>query len=251
MDAQRLSRLLDTIIDDMLAQREQRLASRGRTMRVVLSGEDLSTLPATLDCLAALQRGGYLPVIASSHSARESSLHASCLEALAQRGIEVVADNREPSQTEDSSSGIYFPALSSNSLSKIALGIRDNLVCRWAFHALSQGKTAIVTLNAECLPDENSPLAPALRARLANCVRTLVEYGFTVVGQAGSNAKPPRADDVHKPLITLSDVRRLRHGQTLHVGKRTLITPAARDEIRDRGLVIVHSSREDSCIWPR
>jgi hypothetical protein len=251
MDAQRLSLLLDTIIDDMLAQRKQRLASRRQMMRVVLSGEDLSTLPATLECLAALHRCGYLPVIASSHSARESSLHSSCLEALAQRGIDAVADNQEPPQTDDGCSGIYFPALSTNSLSKIALGIRDNLVCRWAFHALSQNKTAIVTLNAECRSDENSPLAPALRARLENHVRTLAEYGFTVIGRHRRGTQPPIAGGVHKQLITLSDVRRYRQGQTLHIGNNTLITPAARDEIRDRGLVIVQNQQEDTCIWQR
>jgi hypothetical protein len=251
MDAQRLSLLLDSIIDDMLALRKQRLESHHQLMRVILSGDDLTTLPTTLECLAALDRCGYLLLIASSHSARESSLQSSCLQALAQRGIDAISDNREPSQVDESCSGFYFPALSSNSLSKIALGIRDNLVCRWAFHALGINKTVIVTLNAECLPDKDNSLPQALRARLASYADTLAEYGFTVIGRHSSGAKQMLATGAHKQLITLSEVRQYQKGQTLHIGHRTLITPAARDEIRDRGLVIVQSPQEDTCIWQR
>lgn len=243
MDAQRLSYFLDTLIADLLAQRKQRLETHTQVMRVVLSGDDLTTLPATLECLTALERSGYLLVMVFSHSARESSLQSRCLQALAQRGIEVICDNQEPQPGHDTGGSLYFPALSTNSLSKIALGIRDNLVCRWAFHALSTNKAAIVTLNPECQPNADNPLPQAFRTRLVNYANTLAEYGFTVIGL-------PRTD-VRRPLISLSDVRQHPPGQPLHVGNRTLITPAARDEIRDRGLVIIQHPQEDTCIWQR
>ncbi|NYY80346.1 hypothetical protein DMH27_07830 [Raoultella planticola] len=66
MDAQRLSHRLDSLIADLLAQRRRRLQAHGKVMRVVLSGEDLATLPTTLDCLTALNQRGYLLVMTFS-----------------------------------------------------------------------------------------------------------------------------------------------------------------------------------------
>ncbi|WP_333499479.1 hypothetical protein [Kluyvera sp. CHPC 1.2972] len=247
MDTQQLSHLVDTVIDEMLAQRKRRLQSHNKVMRVVLSGEDLSTLPSTLECLIALERCGYLLVIAFSHSARRSLLQSHCLQALAEQGVEVICDNQPPSSAQSNYHDIFFPALSTNSLSKIALGIRDNLVCRWAFHALSVRKTAIITLNPECRPDRHSALPPALKARLMNYASTLTEYGFTVIGLPEST---PGLRS-RRSLITLSDVRQHPQGQPLKIDSRTLITPAAQDEIRDRHLVIVQPLQEDLCIWQR
>jgi len=251
MDAQRLSCLLDTLIEQLLAQRKPRLQTHRQVMRVVLSGEDHSTLPTTLDCLAALDRSGYSLVMTFSHSARRSSLQSSCLDALARRGITVLCDNQEPRQTGASFNGLYLPVLSTNSMSKIALGIRDNLVCRWAFHALNLNKPVIVTLNAECRHHPTRSLPPAFQARLAHYAATLVAFGFTVIGQQIANADPTRSMSANKPLITLGDVRRYQRGQALHIGNRTLITPAAHDEIRARGIIIVQSHQEETCIWQK
>ncbi|HHG8772944.1 TPA: flavoprotein [Raoultella planticola] len=251
MNSQRLSQLLDTIIDNVLAQRQRALRSRSRVMRVVLSGEDLTTLPATLDCLSALDRSGYLLVIAFSHSATQSSLHTSCLEALARRGVHVLCDNQAPAQTAAAFNALFLPALSTNSLSKIALGLRDNLVCRWAFHALSLNKPTIVTLNAECRQDSTHLLPPALRARLTHYLATLAEYGVTIIGQPGANPPSSPSASAARPLITRSDVRRQPKGAVLHIDRRTLITPAARDELRDRGITLVESHQEEICIWQK
>lgn len=241
MDKDRLSPLLDQMIATLLAQRTLRIQAPERVMRVVLSGEDLTTLPATLDCLDALYRNGYLLVLAFSHSAHHSPLHADCLQGLARRGIEVLCDSRDPQQHDEIYGGLYLPSLSSNSLSKIALGIRDNLVCRWAFHALRLNKPAIVTLNAECRQEGDNLLPPAFRARLANYAAALVTYGFTVIGSSAANAQYTLPTCAAPRLLTLRDVRQHDAGHTLHIGRHTLITPAARDEIRDRGIVIVQS----------
>lgn len=251
MDAQRLSHRLDSLIADMLEQRRRRLQTHGKVMRVILSGEDLTTLPTTLDCLTALDKSGYLLVMAFSHSAMQVSLPSSCLQALTQRGVDVLRDDREPWQTEDAFTGLYLPSLSTNSLSKIALGIRDNRVCRWAFHALSLNKPLIVTLNPECQDDAANPLPCAFRARLATYVATLEEYGITVIGRPITHRERRPQAGVGKSLITLSEVRQHPRGAVLSVGHRTLITPAARDEIRDRGIVIAQSHQEDICIWQK
>lgn len=251
MDSHRLSQLIDTLIAELLARRKQRLQTHSQVMRVVLSGEDLTTLPATLDCLSALDRRGYLLVMAFSHSAMQSSLQSSCLEELARRGIDVLCDNQEPQQRERSFHGLYLPALSTNSMSKIALGIRDNLVCRWACHALSLNKPVIVTLNAECRYDAAYSLPQPFQSRLAHHAATLVAYGFTVIGQQITNAKQVLSASANKQLITLSDVYQCQKGEVLHIDSRTLITPAARDEIRDRGIVIIQGHQEKTCIWQK
>lgn len=240
MNNEHLSLLLDAIIDELLARRQQRLQAN-QVMRVVVSGEDRSTLPATLECLAALSNSGYLLQLAFSHSAAASSLQTACMEGLVQLGINALCDNSDPMHAANDYCGLYLPALSSNSMSKIALGIRDNLVSRWAFHALSQTKQVIVTLNAECQKTTSDAFSPSLQARLSLYAQTLVEYGFTVIGKSKASRSTPGARS-EKPLITLSDVRKMRASQPVQIGRNTLITPAARDEIRDRGITIIQSS---------
>ncbi|QHM69918.1 flavoprotein [Mixta intestinalis] len=237
MDQHSLSRLLDQIIAELLAQKKQQ-QTHDRIMKVVISGEDLVTLPATLDALSALARSGYGLSLAFSWSASHSSLRPACLNGLAQRGITAWQDDSEPVPGDTSFHGVYLPALSSNSLSKIALGIRDNLVCRWAFHALGLNKQVIVTPNAEYRSDTTCAFSAALRARLMSYAATLVEYGITVIGQTNSNGGAQKASGA-QPLITLSDVRQHRAGEALHIDSRTLITPAARDEIQRRGIVVI------------
>lgn len=102
--------------------------------------------------------------------------------------------------------------------------------------------------NAGMTPPASSP---ALRARLTSYVATLGEYGFTIIGRPTVNPAQRPTAPVAKPLITLSDVRQLPAGAVLSVGRRTLITPAARDEIRDRGIVMVQGHREEICIWQK
>lgn len=231
INPQRLSDFLDALIPALLAR---------RVIQVVISGEDTATLTATLECLTALNSGGYLLRIAFSHSARHSALQAACLDGLALRGIDVLCDNAGPGQ--DDYSQLYFPALSTNSISKIALGIRDNLASRWAFHALNHNKPVIVTLNAECQKPATSALPPALQARLAEYIATLAAYGFTIPG-TGTGKKLQR-------LITLSDVRQLPDGDPVYLDRRTLITPAARDELHSRGISLI-TSQETKCIWQK
>ena len=248
MDAQRLSNLIDHIIADILLQRKTRFAASEKPIRVVISGEDLSTLSTTLNCLAALSRSGYLLVMTFSCSASQSALQSACLAGLTERGIDVLCDSRYPSETEPDYCGFYFPALSSNSLSKIALGIRDNLVCHWALHALSKHKPTIMTRNAECLSGAEGLLPQALFTRLTHYINTLKEYGFTLADNAADTGQ---ASLTTSKLITLKDIRQHPPGHPLYISHNTLITPAARDEIRERGIVITPRHKEDLCIWQK
>lgn len=44
-----------------------------------------------------------------------------------------------------------------------------------------------------------------------------------------------------QPLLTLADVSSIRGGGELHIGSRTVITPAARDELAARGVRLIRS----------
>lgn len=232
LDPQRLSAFLDRLIPALLAR---------RMIQVVISGEEISTLPSTLDCLSALNRSGYFLRLAFSHSACQSTLQAACMDGLALRGIDVLRDDTGPKQ--DDYCQLYFPALSTNSLSKIALGIRDNLASRWAFHALAHNKPVIITLNAGCRNPVSGTLPPALQARLTDYIATLSAYGFTIPGSAAGETNARR-------LITLSEARQLPDGEPVYLNRRTLITPAARDELRARGISLI-PSQETLCIWQK
>lgn len=237
MDSQTLSQLLDRAIAELLAQSEAR-----KNVRVVITGDDLSSLPETLNCLAALEQAGYQLWVRFSHSASQSALKSACIDGLRQRGSRAGFDH--PGADYDA---LYLPALSVNSMSKIALGIRDNLACEAVFQALQQRKQAIATLHPQC---HDSRLPLPLLARLEGYTQVLESYGVTISGKkmahldAGlaslpaSSASQPVAGKKH--LITLRDIRLLAPDQGLRIARDTLITPAARDEIKRRNLTLIH-----------
>lgn len=237
MDSQTLSQLLDRVIAELLAQ-----SAAQKNICVVVTGDDISSLPETLNCLAALEQAGYKLWVSFSHSASQSALKSACMDALRQRGSHAGFD-MSPSLYE----ALYLPALSVNSMSKIALGIRDNLACEAVFQALHHRKQVIATLHPQCI---DSALPLPLLARLEGYAQTLESYGVTISGKKMSHASPglpgqpphyaslPSAGK--KRLIALRDVRLLAPGEGLRVESNTLITPAARDEIKRRNLTIIH-----------
>lgn len=234
MDSQTLSQLLDRMIAELLAQ-----SAAQKNVRVVVTGDDLASLPDTLNCLAALEQAGYQLWVSFSHSASQSALKPACVDALRQRGSRAGFD-ATPSHYE----ALYLPALSVNSMSKIALGIRDNLACEAVFQALHHRKQTIATLHPDC-HDRRLPLP--LLTRLEGYAHTLESYGVTIsgkrMGPAPLNA-PAHADNLpardKKRLITLRDIRLLAPGESLRVERNTLITPAAKDEIARRHLTLIH-----------
>ncbi|MEA9390216.1 hypothetical protein SJI19_06575 [Acerihabitans sp. TG2] len=259
MYSQTLSQLLDTFIAELLAQKKCDVDSGSKKMRVVITGNDISALTETVNCLVALGRAGYQLWVTFSQSASLSALKMSYIQAIGQRCSGVVFDEqpRHDVVFDDDYESLFLPALSTNSMSKIALGIRDNIASEWVFHAFSQQKQIIATLNSECLAGpKNAVLPQPLLSRLSSYVQTLEQYGIVFSGNkmmcsARSDATPTGArqlavDAVHnkvphapKRLITLRDIRLHPTNEHLCVDSKTLITPAARDEISHRKITVI------------
>jgi hypothetical protein len=241
MESQALSRWLDTLIADLLAQKSQKVNAERKTVRVVITGSDTTTLPMTLRGLLALDSAGYQLRVAFSHSASLSGLKTAMLDEMAVRCAGAIVDDKsvdqQPAGVEDYDS-LYLPALSTNSLSKIALGIRDNLATGWVFHALQKQKNVIVTLNPEWLNPADSGFTSPLLARWAGYADVLRQYGIVITG---TNSAVQVSADIggKKRLITLSDVRQYRATDWLHLDRNTLITPAAHDEIRRQNITVI------------
>nr|WP_129953720.1 flavoprotein [Rahnella sp. RFA10(1/100)] len=226
-ERQRLSRLIDRSIAGLLVRKRAALKAGGKTVRVLISGDDLTTLPMTLQSLRALDNAGYALRVAFSHSASQSGLKAALLPDIDPLYL---ADDFAPLTAEVVDS-LYLPALSTNSLSKIALGIRDNLATVQVFHALSTKTPVIVTLNPELMHLGDSGFAPPLQVRLEQYIDTLRQYGIAVTGSGESVCQ--------KRLITLNDIRLHRVTDVLRIGRNTLITPAAQDEIRRQNITVI------------
>ncbi|WP_302184729.1 flavoprotein [Atlantibacter subterraneus] len=237
MDSQTLSQLLDRVIAELLAQ-----SVAEKNVRVVVTGDDISSLPETLSCLAALEQAGYQLWVSFSHSASQSTLKSACVDALRQLGSRAGFDQSPPHYE-----ALYLPALSVNSMSKIALGIRDNLACEAVFQALQHRKRVIATLHPQCV-DSTLPLP--LLARLEGYAQVLESYGIALSGKRAAHASPvPVSQSApaaalpvagKKRVITLRDIRLLASGEALRIAGNTLITPAARDEIQRRNLTVIH-----------
>ncbi|GAA3901974.1 hypothetical protein GCM10022405_28950 [Gibbsiella dentisursi] len=245
MDSQALSQLLDTIIAELVAQKKPAVPAGDKDVRVLITGDDMFALPATLDCLAALASRGYPLRVYFSHSAGRSPLKTQYMQAIARQCPSAVCHALPPGDMQDTPYGcLFLPALSGNSMSKIALGIRDNIAGEWVFDALSRQKQVIVTLNNECLAMSGGSLAAPWLARLASYAQVLASYGIVISGRKPAGPCPTAVAGAHRPLrgkktlITLRDIRLHPAGEPLAADSNTLITPAALDEIRRRHISI-------------
>ncbi|WP_243739108.1 hypothetical protein [Buttiauxella sp. JUb87] len=226
-----LSQRLDTLIAALLEQKRRELNAGRKKVRVVVTGDNFSSLPAALLSLAALDRAGYQLLVTFSHSASVSGLKTAFINEVDSTCVGALYGEQEPAAGDDDYSSLFLPALSTNSLSKIALGIRDNIASSWVFHALNRRIKVIATLNQECLNHEATGLPLSLLSRLAEYVTTLEQYGIVIAGK-----KIPTAGQT---LLTLSDIRTFSGDAGLRVARHTLITPAARDEIRRQNITII------------
>jgi hypothetical protein len=250
MDYQALSRRIDALIAELLEHKRREQNAGRKKVRVLITGDSFSSLQATLLSLEALESAGYQLLMTFSHSACLSGLKAACIGEVDSRCAGVVYCEQEPvsAQDEGDYSSLFLPALSTNSLSKIALCIRDNMASAWVFHALNSHKKVIATLNSECLNSSASGFASALLNRLAEYVATLEQYGVVIAGQKMSGVIPRSIGHVGKSvslpkhLITLSDILTFSGEESLHVDSHTLITPAAQDEIRRQNITVIQGS---------
>ncbi|WP_342753556.1 hypothetical protein AAGQ96_10990 [Pantoea sp. MBD-2R] len=216
---------LDAIISQVLSAHRQ--VQPGR-LQIVMTGGEIESLSGSLKCLEALHRAGYQLRIAFSHSASQSAVKAGCqLWNLKRGGAARFENPRIQSQPADFIL-LFLPSLSLNSLMKIASGLRDNMACEWVFYALGRQKKVIATLGPECTA---TWLPSALRALIARHIATLQQYGVVVKG-----SQPVERKD---RLIALRDVRLMTPGQSLYLDRNTLITPAARDELRRWNISVI------------
>ncbi len=248
MDRQTLSRRLDTLIAEYLEQKRHELNAGRKKVHVVITGDDLSTLSTTLLSLVALDRAGYQLLVTFSHSASLSGLKTACVNGVEFGCTGALFTEQWPIAGDDDCSSLFLPALSTNSLSKIALGIRDNIASTRVFHALNRQMQVIVTLNPECLSSDNSGFVPPLLACLAGYVATLEKYGIVIAGKNMPGAATSHIGNtgklvsLQKSLITLSDIRQLPRSEGLRINSHTLITPAAQDEIRRQNITVIQGS---------
>ncbi|MFO6300055.1 flavoprotein [Rahnella selenatireducens] len=235
MESQVLSRWLDTVIANLLAEKKQTV----KTVRVVITGSDVTTLPVTLRGMLALEHAGYRLRVAFSHSAILGGLKTALL---AEMKDGVIVDDKcadEPLADGEDYDSLYLPALSGNSLTKIALGIRDNLATGWVFHALQKQKYVVVTLPPELLNAADSGFPLPLMARLTGYADVIRQYGIAVTGTNSDVQASANITTGKKRLITLSDIRQHRTTQRLRIDSNTLITPAAQDEIRRQNITVI------------
>jgi hypothetical protein len=245
MEHQALSQQLDKFIAVLLEQKRRALNAGRKRVRVLITGDNASTLPKTLLSLSALDGAGYQLMVTFSHTASISGLKTLYINEIDSLCSGALYCEQEPAVGGEDYSSLFLPALSTNSLSKIALGIRDNIACGWVFHALNRGIKVIATLNPECLSHEVTGFTPPLLNRLFEYASVLEQYGIAILGQKTPGVmkrnmgKPSKSVSLQKHLITLSDILTFSGGEDLRIENHTLITPAAQDEIRRQNITVI------------
>jgi hypothetical protein len=240
-----LSQRLDELIAELLEQKRRELNAGRKKVRVLITGDNFSTLPATLLSLAALDLAGYQLWITFSHSATVSGLKSAYVSGVDSNCTGVLYTEQAPAQGDDDYSHLFLPAISTNSLSKIALCIRDNIASEWVFHALNRRKPVVATLNPECLNSGDTEFTSPLFSRLAEYIATLEQYGIVIAGKKTmtcSIGKTGKSASLQKRLITLSDILTFSGQERLCIDNHTLITPAAQDEIRRQNITVIQRS---------
>jgi len=228
MNQQNFSKQLDRIIHDVLEQRRQ-----GKLIRVILTGDDGSTLADTFRCMEALYRAGYGLAVTFSHTASLSAIKSICVRWKEEKGIDILFDACISMRDNDDYHGVFLPRLSTNSMAKIALCLQDNVASQSAFYALSRNKPVIATLNEECQSLSQIPTL-FLRRRLMSYIDTLEQYGVVFSG-----AKPSK-NLCNQTVITLGEIRRHCENKFMLIDRSAVITPAAQDEIRRLNITVEH-----------
>lgn len=220
---------LDAMIFEILEQKRL----KAKLLRVVITGSDMRSLERTFACIDALYHRGYAIAISFSYSAFNSMLAQVCQRWIEVKKLNITTDNCGPHLPKDDYYGVFFPALSMNSLAKMAQCLNDNIACEWAFDALACQRPVYVTLS---FGEDESHFSSTMRQCLADYIKALKGLGVQVLPQA--------CQAVHnrRQLITVADVRKMQKLTSLSVEADALITPAARDEINRLQLVLNRKS---------
>ncbi len=227
MEIKDLTVMISQIVDDILEKKRQ----RSKVIRVILTGNEQESLLDTLNCIKALYRSGYGIAVTLSHSANNSVIKSVFLRWQQEGDIEFSMDSYLPDELSDDYYGLFFPAISMNSLTKLALCIRDNLATSWAFHALLNRKPITATLNHEYQTMVVNAASPLIE-QFSIYLNKAEDYGVHFIG------KPNVPSLANHSLITLKDVKLLPAHKPLIIEKNTIITPSAKDEIARRRIFI-------------
>ncbi|SBT13507.1 HFCD family protein [Vibrio celticus] len=227
MESKDLTVMISQVVDDILARKSQ----PSKVIRVILTGHEQESLLDTLNCIKALYRSGFGIAVTLSHSAEHSIIKSVFLRWQQEDDIEFSIDSYLPSELHDDYYGVFFPAISTNSLSKLALCIRDNLATSWAFHALLNRKSITATLSHEYQTVLDHGPNPLIE-QISTYVNKVENYGVRFM------TKPKALHIEPKSLITLADVKLQPEDQSLSIDKNTIITPSAKEEIVRRRISI-------------
>ncbi|MDR9828524.1 flavoprotein [Vibrio sp. FNV 38] len=227
MESKDLTVMISQIVDEILA----RQAQRSKVIRVILTGHEQESLLDTLNCIKALYRSGYGIAVTLSHSAQNSVIKSVFLRWQQEGDIEFSIDSYLPNELRGDYYGVFFPAISTNSLSKLALCIRDNLATSWAFHALLNRKPITATFNHEYQTVLEHGPVPFIE-QISTYINKIEGYGVRFITERKASHIAP------KSLITLADVKLQPENQSLFIEKNTIITPSAKEEIARRRISI-------------
>lgn len=169
-------------------------------------------------------------------------------------------DHHETIKKLAESDVVIIPVMTINTAAKVGNGIADNLATTLITVALLSGKPVIGVRDA-CEPQNQyrqtmgqNKAAQAYRALLAANVEKLREYGMELCGaqalaitvQRGLNEPVPAAAATREEfpifagkILSVADLP--GSGGRIHVSPRTIITPAAKDAIKERGIEVIIS----------
>lgn len=152
---------------------------------------------------------------------------------------------------------VLIPALSRNTLSKISLGIADNLLTTGIARALMMSKEVIIVRDSYH-PQNLVNIAKGLsenivyNAMIMKYEKQLEEMGATLI-DTGSFRMTVERNSIHKvtssqsaeqevycksSILTLSDVSQNEGKRILKLRDGTIITPLARDYIQNKGITL-------------
>lgn len=241
-----LDTVLDRILIELLSDRiVERMKARATSALVLVAGTDLGLEPA-LEQLQALHGAGWSFDVALAPEAR------------AFVGDRLATFRPAEGSAEGSAGGllgrcglVLVPALSLSLAAKVALGIADDPLSTLLQGALERGIRIVAARDGVC-PNARDRRArgllppPAYRRMMGGHLETLAGYGIELCWAARLAAavtQAPATPDIAAPAPTagvfgLSAARGVAGGE-LRLGRGVLVTPAAAEELRARGIRLV------------
>lgn len=240
----------------------QNVISETAKMKMLVLLNYVPNLAGVLEKLARKLEGDYRVSVLGTDAVMKEQLTlpnrmrwVSCAEAIEQRDWQLV----------------FLPTCSANTLAKIALGVRDNAVTKLAGRAIAEGIPVEVVTDYLGFTAQ-TPLA--YRQLYEGYIEKLCQYGiilrdrpsnYTVPGQGliretvnfhemmipQQDQLPPKVcgpvDEYttaavifwEGKLMTEADAVNLPEESVIRIGKKTIISPSAKDRLRQRNIEIV------------